>query len=273
MNESGTHTPTPPAWKRWGGWTRARHLLLWVAPVAALLLLWELLSRFAVSNPALFPPPSKVLNALLLWGASGELWIDLKASALRLLVGLVVGGFTGVLVGLATGRSRKADAILSPVIQILRPLPPVAIIPLVIVWFGIGDGAKIFSTSFAVFFPTWINAHIGASRIPIEYLWSARLLNRSRLTTLLYIVFPAALPTIVAGLRTSIAVAFVMVYVNELAGASSGLGYQISISHLAYRIDRMIAALIVLGAAGALADALFAAMVRLSFPWMKANSR
>jgi ABC-type nitrate/sulfonate/bicarbonate transport system permease component len=238
-----------------------------------LLVVWELLSRFVVSSPALFPPPSRVLMALVAWGRSGELWRDVEASALRLIVGFLGGGLTGIAAGLATGRSKAADAILGPVIQILRPLPPVAIIPLVIVWFGIGDGAKIFSTSFAVFFPTWINAHLGASRIPIEYLWSARLLSRSRLVKLVYVVLPAALPVIVAGLRTSIAVAFVMIYVNELAGASSGLGYQISISHLAYQIDRMIAALAVLGAAGAVADGAFAAFVRVAFPWMMANGR
>ena len=97
--------------------------------------------------------------------------------------------------------------------------------------------------------------------------------SRSRATVVLNVVLPAALPAITAGLRTSIAIAFVMVYVNELAGASSGIGYQISISHLAYRIDRMIAALAVLGAFGAVADATFATLVRLAFPWMKANSR
>lgn len=248
-------------------------LLLWVTPIVVLLALWELLSRYVVTNPALFPPPSKVVTALLDWSRTGELWRDLRASALRLLVGFVGGGVAGMAAGLATGRSKTADAVLGPVIQFLRPLPPVAIIPLVIVWFGIGDGAKIFSTSFAVFFPTWINTHLGASRIPIEYLWSARLLSRSRAAVLLFVVLPAALPAIVAGLRTSISVAFVMVYVNELAGASSGIGYQISISHLAYRIDRMIAALAVLGAAGAFADAVFAAVVRLAFPWMKAYGR
>jgi ABC-type nitrate/sulfonate/bicarbonate transport system permease component len=247
--------------------------LLRALPIALLLVLWEMASRTIVSNSALFPPPSRVATAFLVWSRSGELSRDLQASAWRLLVGFLGGGIAGIAAGLATGRSRIADAILGPVIQALRPLPPVAIIPLVIVWFGIGDGAKVFSTSFAVFFPTWINTHLGASSIPLEYLRSAQLLTRSKWARILYVVLPASLPFIVAGLRNSIAVAFVMVYVNELAGASSGLGYQISISHLAYRIDRMIAALAVLGAAGAAADGAFAVFVRVACPWMKAYRR
>src|ERR1700704_6627720 len=208
-----------------------KRFLLRALPIALLLVLWELASRFAVSNSALFPPPSRVAMAVRVWSRSGELSRDLKASALRLLVGFLGGGVAGIAAGLATGRSKIADAILGPGVQAVPPLPPRAIIPLVIVWFGIGDGAKIFSTSFAVFFPTWINTHLGASSIPLEYLRSAQLLTRSRWAKVLYVVLPASLPFIVAGLRNSIAVAFVMVYVNELAGASSGLGYQISISH------------------------------------------
>ncbi len=210
----------------------AGRFLLWGVPIAFLLVLWELLSRYAVSNPALFPPPSKVVTALLAWSRTGELWRDVEASSLRLLVGFLVGGGMGMAAGLSTGRSRTADAIFGPVIQVLRPLPPVAIIPLVIVWFGIGDGAKIFSTSFAVFFPTWINTHLGAARIPIEYLWSARLLTRSRAAVLAYVVLPAALPAIVAGLRNSIAVAYVIICTfNESTRTSSGIGFRFE-SHI-----------------------------------------
>jgi NitT/TauT family transport system permease protein len=244
-----------------------------VVPIILLLLTWEGVSRFGSINPALFPPPSRVAVAFLDWWNSSELWRDVRASYGRMLLGFFGGGVTGVGIGMLTGRSRLADAILSPIVQILRPLPPVAIIPLVIVWFGIGDGAKVFSTAFAVFFPVWINTHLAASRISIEYLWSARLLCKSKARVVLTVLIPAALSPIIAGLRTGIAVAFVMVYVNELAGASSGIGYQISISLLAYRVDRMIAALAVLAAAGASADLLFALLVHVSFPWLQGRAR
>ena len=249
-----------------------KRFLWFIFPIAVSLGLWEVISRSGFVSPALFPPPSKVAAAL--WGmiTAGTLFTDLRDSLWRLLAGLLIGSFFGVIFGLATGRIKSLATALSPIIQILRPLPPVAIIPLVIVWFGIDDSAKIFSIAFSVFFPVWINTHIGARQIPRAFLWSAKLLTRSSVKIFREVVFPAALPFTIAGIRTGIAVAFIMVFVSELAGASSGLGYRISITHLAYRIDEMIAALIVLGALGAIADQLFVFATHKFFPWIKFSS-
>ena len=197
---------------------------------------------------------------------------DVAASYWRLMLGYLLGGGVGVLMGLLTGRLHALDRSTTPLFQLLRPLPPVAIIPLVIVWLGIGNIAKIFSISFAVFFPVWLNTHLGASRISPVYMWSARLLSKCKRRIALRVVLPATLPAIVAGLRTSIAIAFIMVYVAEIAGASAGIGYQISVSHLAYRIDKMIAALAVLAATGAVTDFLFGMGVRSCFPWLAMES-
>lgn len=250
-----------------------KRFLWFILPIVFTLVLWEIISRSGFVSPALFPPPSKV--AVALWGmvTAGTLFSDLRASLWRIVAGLFVGSAVGVFIGLLTGRIKSFANALSPIIQILRPLPPVAIIPLVIVWFGIDDGAKIFSIAFAVFFPVWINTHIGARQIPQAFLWGAKLLTTSSIKIFREVVFPAALPFIIAGIRTGIAVAFIMVFVSELAGASSGLGYRISITHLSYRIDEMIAALIVLGALGAIADQLFVFGTRKLFPWIKFSSK
>jgi ABC-type nitrate/sulfonate/bicarbonate transport system permease component len=236
-------------------------------PVVAFILLWEFVSRMEVVNPRLFPAPTIVWSGLVEWLRSGELWRDVKASYWRMLVGYFSGGVIGVTLGMITGRNRLINRNLSPLIQLFRPMPPVAIIPLIIVWLGIGDTAKIFSIAFAVFFPVWINTHLGASSVAPIYLWSAQTLCESKFKIALRVLFPAVLPSIVAGLRTAIATAFIMVYVAEIAGASSGIGYQISVTHLAYRIDKMMAALLVLALAGALADFLFAQAIRRAFPW------
>ena len=245
------------------------HVFSFLAPVIIVVVAWELVSRLEVVNPRMFPPPSVVEQAFLEWARSGYMLTDICASCGRALVGLALGGATGIFLGLATGRNRLIGASLTPVVQLLRPLPPVALIPLIIVWMGIGNTAKIFAISFAVLFPVWMNTHLGARQIAPAYLWSASLLTKSRMKTLWRVIVPATTPFIIAGLRTAIPISFVMVFVSEIAGASSGLGYRISVCHLAYRIDMMIAALAVLAAAGAMVDWAFTIAVRAALPWTR----
>ena len=249
-------------------WLQFRNFSIRAFFVICFIIIWEIVSRLKIVNPLLFPAPSVVCSALIDWG-NGGLWGDVKASFWRMLAGFIIGGFFGITFGMLTARVKFFTLSLSSTIQLLRPLPPVAIIPLVIVWLGIGDTAKIFSISFAVFFPVWINTHLGATSVSKVYLWSAQILCKSKLKTMFKVFIPATLPAIISGLRTSISIAFIMVYVSEIAGASKGIGYQISVTHLAYRIDQMMAALLVLAIAGALTDFLFARFVRIAFPWTK----
>lgn len=248
-----------------------KRVIYLILPVVFFLLLWEVISRSGAVNIALFPPPSAVVSAFMAMLISGTLVSDIATSLWRLVIALVLGALIGVAVGLVTGRNKTVALMIGPIIQLLRPLPPVAITPLVIVWFGIDNGAKIFSISFAVFFPVWINAHIGSQNIPHAYLWNARLLTSSPWKIFTKVVFPAALPFIATGIRTAIALAFIMVFVSELAGASNGLGYRISITHLAYRIDEMMAALAVLAILGALVDWLFSKSLKSLFPWINSK--
>jgi ABC-type nitrate/sulfonate/bicarbonate transport system permease component len=207
------------------------------------------------------------------WADSGELWRDATISQRRALIGLAVGATLGLIIGLNTGRIPVLDATLSPVLHLLRPLPPVAAIPLIIVLAGIDEKAKIIAIAFGVFWPVWVSSHVGARDIPKTYLWSAKALGAGRLRTLRSIVLPASMPYVVVGLRQGIAVAYVMVFVAELAGASSGLGYAISVSHLAYRVDRMMAGMVVLCLFGAATDWLFVATLGVLLPWLKLNGQ
>lgn len=240
-----------------------------IISITSFLVCWEAIARAQLIHISLLPPPTYVARALIEMALGGDLLRDVQASLWRALIGFVIGSAIGIAVGVITGRISIIDHYLSPLILLFRPLPPVAIIPLVIIWFGIGEMSKIFSISFAVFFPVWVNAHIGASQVPRTFLWSAQTLNVRGLAVLWKVILPGALPFVVAGLRTGIAVAFIMVFVAELAGASAGVGYQISVSQLAYRVDRMIAALIVLGVLGAGADILLTRLIRKTFPWLQ----
>ncbi len=168
------------------------------------LLAWELIARAGFIHISLFPPPTRVAAAFGEMARSGELTRDIAASLWRAVVGFFIGSATGICVGLITGRIEWIDNYLSPLIQLFRPLPPVAIIPLVIVWFGIGEVSKVFSISFAVFFPVWINAHLGSRDIPRTFLWSAQTMRVKGLPVLWKVIFPAALPFVAAGLSTTI---------------------------------------------------------------------
>jgi len=246
-----------------------------ILSIVGFIALWQVLSSSGIVNPLLFPPPSKVWNAFLELQSSGELFPHLISSMKRVLVGLLIGSSVGVAFGLITGRIPIADHSLSPIFNGFRSLPPVALIPLIITWFGIGESAKIFSIAFAVFFPVWINTHIGASRVPAQYLRATALLiahcskGYKIYAKWVKLIIPASLPFITAGIRTGIAVAFIMVFVSELAGASSGVGYLIAVSHLAYRIDNMIVGIVLLGILGALTDYLFLKITRRFFPWLE----
>ena len=240
-----------------------------IVPILILTIAWQFISTSGLVNITLFPPPTKVFLAFAeLWN-SGELFLHIKSSLWRVFAGLFIGSFFGIIFGLVTGRIKFIDNSLSPIFHAFRSFPPVAIIPLVIAWFGIGDFAKVFSISFAVFFPVWINSHIGASNIPIHYLHAAATLTKSLFKKWLKVILPSSLPFIIAGVRTGISISYIMVFVSELAGASSGIGYLISVSNLAYRIDKMIVGLIVLGFFGALTDYIFVKIIRGLFPWIE----
>lgn len=248
----------------------------WLISVASLILAalcWEAVSRSGVVPRKLFPAPTDVAEALATWALHGSMVNDLSASLGRALLGYALGALLGVSVGIATGRHTVVDALISPIVNALRPIPPVAIIPLVILWAGIGDGAKVAATTFATFFPVWLATHAGAQGVPQIYLWSGQMLGSSPWRSLRAIVLPAALPTIIAGLRLGLAVAFVMVFVSELAGASSGLGYQIALSQSAYRIDLMMAALFLLAGSAAFLDYIQLALLRALFPWLDLTSK
>jgi len=237
--------------------------------IVAFLMLWEGIARSGFTNSSLFPPPTRVIAAFAEMAQSGELVRDVRASLWRAVIGFAVGSAVAIIFGILTGRIEKFENYISPLIQVFRPLPPVAIIPLVIVWFGIGEVSKIFSIAFAVFFPVWINTHLGARDVPKTFIWSASTLGVKGFSVLWRVIFPAALPFVVAGLRTGVSLAFVMVFVSELSGASAGIGYQISVSYLAYRVDRMMAALVMLGLFGAGADLLLSRFTWFLFPWLR----
>ncbi|HBU06588.1 MAG TPA: ABC transporter permease [Candidatus Magasanikbacteria bacterium] len=248
---------------------KLKKIILYILPTFIVLLLWEWISRKGPVDQVLFPPPSEVIISWINLVKDNILLPDIEVSLKRLVFGLVIGGTVAVISGLLTGRIKKIHNIITPFIQAIRPLPAVAIIPLVIVWLGIGDTAKIFTIAFGSFFPIWLNTHVGAEQIPKIFLWSARLLKLSPFKLFFKVILPAALPFILAGVRTGAATAYAMVFVSELAGASSGIGYRVAVAQSVYRTDQMMAALVTLGILGALTDLLIVFTSKKLTPWIK----
>ena len=238
-----------------------------VATLAFLVALWQLCAVNGLINVNLFPAPSTVWNAGVELVVSGRYWLDLSTSLSRAATGFFLALVLGVAMGLLTGRLVVFQVILEPVLQILRPIPGIAWVPFAILWFGVGELPKIFIIVLGAVLPIWLNTHIGATATPVRYLETAASLGVRGTAVFFRVILPGALPFIAAGIRQGLALSILMLAAAEQTGASAGIGYLITSSHIAFRTDRMIVGLLTLGIIGALADAAFTRLSRRVLHW------
>jgi NitT/TauT family transport system permease protein len=234
------------------------------------LAIWAGVSALRIFPEAIFPTPWSVLVAAGDLYRDGLLFSDLFDSLSRACVGFAIGATLGVAVGLFTGRTQVLRALLNPFLTILRPIPAIALVPVAIVWFGIGEGSKYFVISYTVFLTVWFNTHHGMEYVPDLYIRASRSLGASRLREFFGVVIPAAAPHIVAGIRLGVALAFLSLVAAELTGASSGIGYRLQEARQYIRTDQMFALLIELGVLGAAIDHVFAKLGRRIVHWQQA---
>ena len=241
-------------------------------PVPLLLMLWETIARCGYLNEALFPAPSAAFRTFVQMLASGELIKDTLATLARAIAGFFLGSALGVFAGTVTARIRLVDQSLGQIIQLLRPIPPIAMVPLVVVWLGLGEFSKLTIVAWGVFFPVWVNTYVGVSRVEKELTWAAMSLGAGPKRLLFQVVLPAALSHVVAGMRVAVAIALICVVVAEMVGAYVGLGYRINTSYMVFRVDRMIVCLAMLGVLGAILDKLFVRLISKFMPWYSGNN-
>lgn len=245
----------------------ALNSLVLVCSIPTFFILWEVVSRSGAVNITLFPPPSTVLRALMDWLQSGQLLIDFAMSLSRVVVGFLFGAVTGAVLGVLTGRYTLLSNLLSPVFQLLRPIPPIAFVPIVILWFGLGELGKYFLVFWGVFFTVWVSAHVGVQRVDEKLIRAARVLGTPEKRMLREILLPGALPYIIVGLRTSVSISFYTLVAAELAGTFSGLAYRIDIAQQNLQMGQMMGGLVMLGIISAAADKLFAVFARKVVWW------
>lgn len=218
------------------------------------LAIWAAVGLIGWFPESIFPAPWSVWSATLEMARSGVLWTDLSVSLSRAAVGFTIGAVLGVGLGLMTGRVALVRTLLHPFLNLLRPIPAIALVPVAIVWFGIGEGSKYFVISYTVFLAVWFNTHHGMQYVPETYLRAARSLGASKLREFTQVVVPAAAPHIFAGIRLGVALAFLSLVAAELSGASSGIGFRLQEARQFIRTDRMFSLLIILGLLGAIID-------------------
>ena len=189
---------------------------------------------------------------------------------LRAAVGFSIGASLGIALGLLTARVKIVSIALEPFLNLLRPIPAIALVPVAIVWFGIGEGSKYFVISYTVFLAVWLNTHAGASDVASTYIRAARSLGANKTREFFEVIIPASAPMIFVGLRLGAALAFLSLVAAELSGASSGIGFRLQDARQFIRTDRMFVGLIQLGILGALLDAAFAYLGRRLVHWENA---
>jgi len=211
--------------------------------------------------------PVEILRYFFAALGSAEIYTDIGASLGRALPGFVIGSALGIALGLAAGVSRTFDGTFSPVVFLTYPVPKVVLLPLFMLWFGIGETSKILIIALACFYPVFINAYYGARSTQKILVWSALGMGADRARIFRRIVVPSALPQIFAGLRVSLALAFIVMFAAEMINARSGLGYLIRQAESNLRFDLMYVSLLSIAILGFLGDQLLARVRRRALAW------
>ena len=243
----------------------------------AVLLAWEAICRFGHVGAAILPPPSQVARKWLeyllppqpfdgsmsraAWLVSGDMLHDACATLLRVLGGFAIGAGLALPLGLLMGARPRAYEYLNPLIQMVRPIPPIAFVPLAILWFGLGDPPAFFLIALGAFFPVLMNTIAGVRGVDAIYLRAAQNLGASQATLFRRVILPASMPYILAGLRVGIGVAFIVVIVAEMIAVNDGLGYRILEAREYFWSDKIIAGMVTIGLIGLAIDT---AMARLN---------
>lgn len=223
-----------------------------VSPLVFVLLIaaWEAGSRSGLISSIALPAPSAALQALRDLVATGMLWRHLEASLYRLAVGWSLGTLAGVVVGLGIGLFSVLRSGLSPVVSALFPIPKIALLPLFVVWFGIGEGSKVATILFGTFFPTVIATYSGVDNVDRNLIRMGQSFGLSWWSIVRKIIIPGALPAILSGFRISASIAIVLLVAAEMIGAQYGIGAYILMAGALFAIEQLIAGVAILSIIG-----------------------
>jgi len=261
-----------------------RRVLHGAAVPLAAIIVWQVVSTMGWINPQILPSPLAVLRkwaeyampmaaydptqgGYLAWLFSGELIADAYGSLTRVLGGFLIGAVLALPLGLLMGTNRAIYRLFDPLVQVLRPIPPIAYIPLSILWFGLGNPPAFFLISLGTFFPVLMNTIAGVQQVDSIYIRAARNLGAGQMTMFRRVILPAATPYILAGARIGMGTAFIVVIVAEMIAVNNGLGFRILEAREYFWSDKIIAGMFTIGLLGLAIDVAMSALNNRLLKW------
>lgn len=248
--------PAGPARPRKALSSGLSHGLITLGSLVLAFTIWQFLSS-VLFNPFLIPPPLTVFRTAIPMLTSGEILHDVTISMTRVLVGFITGSAAGVVIGVLLGRIKLLHQLLDPIIELLRYLSPTAMIPIAVIWFGIGELSKYFLIFWGTFFIVTINTTAGVWRAPIARQRAAECLGANRLQIFVMVIVPSAVPYIVTGMRVAMASSFMSIIPAEILAADSGIGYLLQNSSMLLQTNRIFVALLTICVLGFVVDRIF----------------
>ncbi|WP_188569131.1 aliphatic sulfonate ABC transporter permease SsuC [Undibacterium terreum] len=248
------------------------HFLPWAVPLL-LLIVWQASSQLGWLSSRILPEPLAVAKAFWTLAASGEMWLHAKTSLWRALSGFAAGGGLGLLLGLLTGTFRSAETLLDTSLQMVRNIPALALIPLVILWFGIDETAKLFLVSVGVFFPVYLNTFHGIRSVDKGLIEMAQSYGLSGWALYRDVILPGALPSILVGVRFALGLVWVLLIVAETISAQAGIGYMTMNAREFLQTDVVLVGILLYALLGKLADVLSRALEHYWLRWHPSYNR
>jgi len=237
-----------------------------------LVLLWHLASVTGVLPPEVLAGPSTVLTSASKLVATGELQDAMRVSLGRALFGLTIGGTIGVTLAIISGLFRLGEDLVDATMQMLRTVPSVALIPLLIIWFGIGEAPKIALIALGTAFPLYLNVYAGIRNVDTSLIEAGRTLGLSRLAMVRHVVLPAALPSALVGLRYSLGIAWLALVFGEQINATAGIGYLMANAREFFQTDVIVVCLVVYALLGLAVDLTVRTLEKVFLSWRPAFS-